>query len=641
MLRSALYLQRWNVAQVGLAVDISRQTVAALEEFGHALPGLYVAYDYLRYYPQGRYMTNIVGYLARISPANLETYGHLGYTATDLFGAMGAERAFEHELRGTRGETTLELDNNRRRVGVVGHTAPIAGQDIFLTVDSVLQRNIYYIIEGHLADILLTRLRAQGLVFAREVLDSILRSNNINSLLIMNTEDAEEFPASYAVRNFVLTNGDIDSNVDATRFRTNLNNFIGDNILSGHISTTTMFDIMAEQGIIEFAPYESAQLRAGQLSASAFLIRLVENRQLTPQIINIDPATASVAISCVHTGGIIAAVNYPTFDGNNFLPHRRDNAYINHLNVDRSNPQFPRAFMETQPPGSTFKMVTALAGLSQGVITPQTRIFDRVVFRDAGWPYLSCMGSHGSINVVDAIAVSCNYFFNRVAFNLGGRRTQEGMAALNYYMRALGLGEPTGVEISEARMFMPSPQWRIDDGRAGNWTDGNTIQLSIGQGYADFTVLSMAKVMATLATGGTRMQMHLLNRMVDANGNVTPHVPVIEYQLPIDTLHVEAIHRGMREVVTRGTGANIFRNFPMEVAVKSGTAEVSGIRMSHSSYGGFAPYRDPQIAIYTIVPHGDTPHLRGSSGHVTRDVLAEFFGLNNTAPEDDSNGFIR
>ncbi|MCL2168498.1 MAG: penicillin-binding transpeptidase domain-containing protein [Defluviitaleaceae bacterium] len=643
LMRSAFWRQRFNASTVTLGVDIDRATVATLAEFGHSLPGIRIAHDYLRYYPEGRYLTNIIGYILRINDHDYAANRDLGYTNTDMFGATGIERSFEHQLRGTPGQEIFEVDNNHRRVSTTEIIPPIPGDAVFLTIDSVLQRRIYYLLENTLATVHLNRLNRNQHTFPREILASTLRANNINSLLIMDAE-SEDSPASYAVQNFVWLHSGIEPEEIATAaaFRRELNEFIGDNILNGRITPVMMFEVMAEQGIITFAPYELARLRTGQLSPAAFLTGLIQARYLTPQMMNIDPATASAVISCIHTGGIIAAVNYPTFDGNNFLPHRRDNAYIHRLIDDPSRPQFSRVFMEAQSPGSTFKMITALAGLSQGVITPTTLIHDGVVFRDAGYPYTRCHSSHGSINVVDAIAASCNYFFNRVAFNLGNQRTgrtQYGIATFNYYMYALGLGSPTGVQVAEGGIALASPQLRQDQGRAGPWTDGYTIHASIGQGLVAHSVVSMAKVMATLATGGTRMEMTLVDRTVAADGTINQFEPVIEYYLPIAPAHLDAIHRGMRDVTTgnRGTGRGIFAGFPMTVAVKSGTAEVTG-RPSHSSYGGFAPFVDPQIAVYVIIPHSHSPYLSAPAGHAMRAILTEFFNLAPSGPTQ--NGII-
>jgi penicillin-binding protein 2 len=626
------------------------------------MPGVYIASDYLRYYPEGKYMSNILGYLGRMNETQLSNLAPLGYLPTDLIGQMGIESAFEDILRGTRGRDIIEVTRSGRRVAHLEHIPPTPGHDIFLTVDSVLQRNIYYHIENTLIALMRSRLWAEGIDFAREILASTLRANNINSLLIMNADPAE-FPASGIIRDFVLRHAESYAAVNpainpdeagsAAAYRTALNEFIGDNILSGRVAMNTVFEVMAEQGIFEMTDAEINSLARGHISSTNFLLNLIESRRLTPQMANVEPATGSAVITCVKTGGIIAAVNYPTFNANNFLPHLRDNDYIAKVNNDPTRPLFARAFREANAPGSTFKMITAVAGLDQGVLTPTTQIHDNVVFRDAGHPYVHCMGSHGSINVVTALEASCNYFFNRVAWNLGNRhggRTLEGIATLNYYMTALGLGSPTGVEVTEAPMVtagrnshprIASPALRTALGHAGQWTDGMTSHVSIGQGYNDYTATSMAKVMATLANGGTRIQMHLLDRTVAANGEITPFETVIEYQLDIEPTHLQAIRQGMYNVPfgSRGTGRGIFAGFPIPIALKSGTAEVMG-RISHSSYGGFAPYDNPQIAVYVMMPHGDSRYMRASAGYVMRDILSEYFGLNHS-PTPAQNGGIR
>jgi len=355
----------------------------------------------------------------------------------------------------------------------------------------------------------------------------------------------------------------------------------------------------------------------------------------------------------VETGAVLAAVNYPTFDANNLLAHTQDLEYIRQINSDPSEPQINRAFWEARAPGSTFKMVTALAGLDLAVITPTTRIRDGVTFTDNGRPYLRSWSSSsfGSINVADAIAVSSNYFFARVAFDMGNFRDGrliEGIEAFNHYMKAFGFGAPTGIEISERPAVttgvnsvprIASPAYK--EARAeGSWTGGDTSNASIGQGDVNHTPASMAKFINTLATRGVRYQMHLLSHSRNAAGEVTHFVPVVEYVIDIDPVHMDVIHRGMREVITssRGTGHNIFRGFPIEAAVKSGTAETAW-GVSHSTYGGFAPFDNPQIAVYVMIPFGDSPYLRASAGHVLRAVFEEYFGM-NVEPQHVQNGMI-
>jgi len=649
VMRTALELQRLNLHQIPLAAGIDSRTVAALEEHSQRMPGIYVAFDYLRSYPMGKYMTSIIGYLIRINQADLTANEHLGYTATDLFGIDGLERAFEHNLRGTRGATTIEVSGGRR-INVLNEEPPIPGDNIHLTVDAVLQRNIYYILEDVLSTILINRLRSSPVSFSREIVESMLRGGRIDAVAIVNAEE-EDFPASHIIGNFVRTNIDID--LDATNARTEINNALGEAITAGRVNIVTMLIVMEEQGIISISEQERISLSNGQMSAAAFLTARIDARDLTPHMINISPATGSVVVTDVRTGGILAAVSYPTFDANNLLPHSFDIAYFNQINRDPANPQLNRAFTEAHAPGSTFKMITALAALSQGIITPETRIFDNVVFRDAGVPYLRSWSSasFGSINVADAIAVSSNYFFSRVAWDMGNHRngrTLEGIATLNHYMKELGLGSPTGVEIREMNMFtdagtarIASPEYRTARG-GGAWFDGDTARVSIGQGDNTYTSASMAKYFAALATGGTRMQMHLLDRIVDAGGNATPFEPVVEHVIDVEPRHMEAIHRGMFDTAfsARGTGRGIFAGIPIAVGVKSGTAE-TGTGISHSTYGGFAPFDDPQIAVFVMMPFGDTQYLRNSAGHVLRAVFDEYFGFNRVAEANGNNGLAR
>ena len=648
LMRTALYLQRLNLNPVPLANQISRITVAALEENNHRMPGIRVTMDYLRYYPMGKYLSNIVGYINRITQEELDAHRNLGYIATDLFGRTGAEQAFELNLRGRRGVTVFEVDGSFRRINTLSVQPPVPGSDIFLTIDADLQRALYYRIEDTLSTILLNRLRAEGAPFVREILDSMIRANNIDSLAFMAATSHGEADASYAIANFVRANSERQ---EESLTRSYLNAFIGENILEGRIDVILMLEAMAEQDIITMTAFDRAELAARRLTPVNFLAGRIEAREITPQTANIHPSTGSVVVMCPQTGALLAAVNYPTFNANNFLPHSFDAAYVNRSNNDPTSPQFNRAFSSANAPGSTFKMAVALAGLSQGVIAPTTRIFDNVVFRDAGTPYMRCMGSHGSIDVVQAIAASCNYFFARVAFNLGNHtngRTLEGMETLNYYMMALGFGLPTGVEIQERPMAtalgiprLASPDYMMHiESRA--WLDGDTVNTSIGQGINAYTPTTMARYFAALATGGVRWQMHLLDRIVAPGGDVSNFVPVMEYVLDVAPEHMAAVHRGMFEVAhgPRGTGRGIFASFPMEVALKSGTAE-TGIGISHSTYGGFAPFNNPQIAAYVIIPFGDSQYLRGSAGHLLRAVFEEYFGLTPHADAGSGSVLIR
>ena len=648
VMRTAHYLQRFFLRHIPLAMDIHYTTVAALGEHNQRMPGVYVAFDYLRYYPMGKYMTNIVGYIGRITEADLAANADLGYSPTDLFGVSGIERAFQGQLRGQRGHTVIEVDSSFRRLGVLEEVPPLPGDDIHLTIDAILQRNIYYILEDNLADILINRIMAHPVTFTREVAESLVRHGRIDADAIMEADASQ--PASYNIGNFVRDNLDEEEGPPVAVF-------IGENIVSGRITMLTMINIMAEQGLITIDDYYAGRLASGHMTPAAFLVTRIRAREITPQMVHIHlhPNTGSVVVANVETGALLAAVHYPTFDANNLLRHTFDIDYFHQINNDPTRPQFNRAFEEALAPGSTFKMVTALAALDQGIITPTCRIWDGVVFRDAGEPYLRSWSAStfGSINVADALAVSSNYFFARVAFEMGNHRdgrVLEGIETFNHYMRAFGLGAPTGVEIWErpavtsglnAVPRIASPAY-AEATAQGPWTGGDTSNASIGQGLVNHTPVAMAKIMTMLATGGTRLPMHLLSHSQNPEGEITRFVPVAEYVLDVDPAHMEVVHRGMREVITsyRGTGRGIFAGFPMDIAVKSGTAETAwGI--SHSTYGGFAPFDNPQIAVYVIIPFGDVPQYGGAmAGHVMRAVLEEYFGM-NIQPQNHNGIIIR
>ena len=640
-------LQRFFLRHIPLAAGIEYTTVAALEEHSRRMPGVYVAFDYLRYYPMGKYMTNIVGYIARITETDLAANQHLDYSPTDLFGVSGVERAFEAKLRGQRGSVVVEVDRSLRRVGVLEEVPPVPGDDIHITIDSVLQRNIYYILEDNLATVLINRIQRHPINFTREIGDSFVRHGRIDVAAIMEAD--EDSPASLIIANFVRDNFDEEEGQA-------LGAFIGDNIINGRLSMVTVINVMGEQGLVTIDEYYAGRLANGRTSPAAFLTSRIEAREITPQMVHIPlhANTGVVFVTCVETGAVLAAVNYPTFNANNLLAHTFDIDYFRQINNDPTSPQLNRAFVEEQPPGSTFKMLTAVAALDQGIITPTTRIWDGVVFRDNGLPYLRSWSSStfGSINVADAIAVSSNYFFARVAFEMGNHRDGrviEGIETFNYYMKAFGLGSPTGIEIGERATVtsgvnnvprIASPAHKEALGQ-GSWTGGDTSNASIGQGFVEHTPAHMTKYIGVLATGGVRYQMHLLRHSQNAAGEITRFVPVVEHVMEIDPTHMEVIHRGMREVITgpRGTGRGIFAGFPMDIAVKSGTAETAW-GVSHSTYGGFAPFDNPQIAVYVIIPFGDTPYLPAIAGHVLRDVLEEYFGL-NVQPQNQNGMIIR
>jgi len=386
---------------------------------------------------------------------------------------------------------------------------------------------------------------------------------------------------------------------------------------------------------------------------------------------NMDPSTGSVVVSCLRTGDVLAAVSYPSYD-NNRLVNIFDNDYFRQINVlDPTHPMTNRPFMETRAPGSTFKMFTAVAALEEGAISANSRIFDGVAHRASGTPPVRCHSSsgHGSINVKQAIAVSCNFFFAECGFRLGNsrnasRNTQDGITTFNRYMEFFGLNDPSGVEIGEVHQqfvnqgylgnTMASPDFKTHRERVFNpnasasdlrWRDGDTAQITIGQGYSDYTPAQMARGMSVIANRGKNLPLRLVRLVDDYAGNtVLQNSPVaLESDIVISDTTWEAIHEGMRLVTEAGAGGtavSVFRNFPIRVAGKTGTAEQVGTRFSHTAFGGFAPYDDPQIAVYVNVPFSSTQAYRQMASHVARDVVGAALGINTKAELPQAQGIL-
>jgi len=319
-----------------------------------------------------------------------------------------------------------------------------------------------------------------------------------------------------------------------------------------------------------------------------------------------------------------------------------------------------RPFMETRAPGSTFKMFTAVAAMETGVIGRHTTIHDSIRHTASGGADgVRCwdrVGGHGTINVVQAVAVSCNFFFAEAAFRLGNRNhpnrnTADGISILNRYMEFFGLNSPTGVEIGEVHQqfvrmgwlgnTMASPEFKIHRERIFNpnapehdlrWTDGDTAQVSIGQGFNDYTSAQMARAMSVFANRGVNYQLRLVGHVENYFGGVVlrnepaPAVTNVEVS---DTTW-DAIIEGMRLVTepgVGGTGVSVFRGFPIRVAGKTGTAEQVGTRFSHTAFGAFAPLDNPQIAVYVNIPFSSTNASRQMAAHISRDVIGIALGL--------------
>jgi penicillin-binding protein 2 len=311
----------------------------------------------------------------------------------------------------------------------------------------------------------------------------------------------------------------------------------------------------------------------------------------------------AVAVTQVKTGEVLALASYPSFDA-----------------VTRLGDEFNRATQGRYNPGSTIKMATALAGMRAGVISRYTKIEDRGIYTEHSsfqprcWLYTQSGATHGYLDVVEALTVSCNYFF----YVVGNDARPTAMAAAAH---DFGLGDPTGIEIKEDAGLAATPEY-VREVLNDLWYDGTTLLTAIGQGHSVYTPLQLANYAATIAGGGVLRDVTLLRsvKTYDYSGALYEHTPHTRSTVPEGDL-VEILKEGMRSAVTSGTAYSAFGNYPVPVAAKTGTVQV-GDAINNGVFVCYAPANDPEIAISVVVE-------KGSSGaeimEIARVVLDEYF----------------
>ncbi len=334
-----------------------------------------------------------------------------------------------------------------------------------------------------------------------------------------------------------------------------------------------------------------------RLTIDSDLQRVME-KALKEQItaaVAVNGAGAAIAVN-PKDGSVLAMASYPTYDLTTFNEDYED------LLSSKAKPLINRVLSGTYSPGSTFKPLTAIAALETGVITPSSYIADkgRYTFYDSYQPtclvYSSSGETHGTIEVSEAIGVSCNYFFYDV-----GRRT--GIETIDKYATRFGLGENTGIELPESTGILASPKNR--EAAGGTWYPGDVLQASIGQSDNMFTPAQLAAYVCTILNRGKRYALHLVDEVVDYDTDevIFKYNPKVISNNPITESTYNAVKAGMRRVVTMGTAQVSFATSKYKAAGKTGTAEVPDGK-DNVLFVGFAPYDEPEIVIAVIIEHG-------------------------------------
>ncbi len=384
-------------------------------------------------------------------------------------------------------------------------------------------------------------------------------------------------------------------------------------LLNDKIAPEKLCLVLYDQGVLNEDTDTYNKLANGSLSAYEFIREKIEKIEITPAQLALDPCSGSAVVTDPNTGEFLAVVSYPGYD-NNRLANTMDTAYYNQLINDLSQPFYNKATQQKTAPGSTFKPVTAVAGLTEGVINTETEIDCTGVFDKIQGSPLKCWNTrgHGLLQIVDAIAESCNVFFTETVYSMGINSNDVfsedlAMTTLQKYCQLFNLDKNSGIEITES-----SPQI----------SDSMPIPSAIGQGTHNYTTTQLARYVSTIANNGISYNMTLLDKVTDSQGNlIQNYTAEVESVLDVSDSVWDIVHTGMREVITN---KSTFDDLGVELAGKTGTAQESSKRSSHALFIGYAPYDNPEIAICVRIPHG---YSSTNAAMTAKDVLNYYFNL--------------
>ena len=379
-------------------------------------------------------------------------------------------------------------------------------------------------------------------------------------------------------------------------------------IKSGGISGSQICAIVYEQGVLPMDEAAYNSLASGG-NAFSWVTGKIQSLEITPGQLALEPCTGSAVVTDVNTGEVLACVSYPGYDSNR-LANTMDSKYYNQLVTGLSRPFYNNATQERTAPGSTFKMVSSVAGLTEGVIKGSTiincaGIFDKVVPNPKCWVYPD---AHGGLNVVNALEVSCNSFFYEVGYDLGLDENGEyssdlGVKKIKKYAEEFGLGETTGIEIPES-----SPQI----------SDTASVPTAIGQGTNNYTVSQLNRYVAAVANKGTVYKLSLLDKVTDIDGNVVKEYEpeVVNTMDDVSTNTWNLVHQGMEDMVSSSSTFVGIGNLSM--AGKTGTAQQSDTHPDHALFVGYAPTDSPEVAVAVRIANG---YSSSYTAEIGRDIM--------------------
>ncbi len=406
-----------------------------------------------------------------------------------------------------------------------------------------------------------------------------------------------------------------ESLAEDSKFQEMLYRFmLQDDLITGKDTAMLLYD----QGVLDSTEDEDyAGLISGRMSAYDFFITKIRKLEITPGMLALEPCSGGMVLTDPSNGDVLACVSYPGFD-NNRLTNTIDAKYYSQLLNDNARPMYSRATQERTAPGSTFKPLSAMAGLCEGVITTSpsntitcTGVYTKVSNHPKCWVFTQRGGSHGAENVIEAIKDSCNVYFYEVGYRLGstgnGLSNEVGLEKLAKYATMFGLGDKSGLETEESEPHI---------------SDETIVPSAIGQGSHNYTVSQIARYVTTIANGGTCYNLSLLDKVTDSAGNLVEEYGSTVYNvLDVPQEYMTTIQQGMKAYAMNSSAIN---NVGISSAGKTGTAEQSVNHPNHALFIGYAPFDNPEISIAVRIANGYTS---ANAASIAADVYKYYFKL--------------
>lgn len=411
-----------------------------------------------------------------------------------------------------------------------------------------------------------------------------------------NILDLEQFGLEHEMNVDVIMQSFLDQEFEKLIDNNAFQQILYERILNGGAFSTENFMLLLyDAGILSNTDGSRGSLLNGTATAEEVLIQKIQKDELTPSDIHLDPCSGSAVITDTQSGEVLAMVSYPSYD-NNLITSDAD--YYSRIITNQSSPLLFRALQETRAPGSTYKMCTSITALEEGVTTLNETIYDAYQFPLANSidkPVCHSTVSHGDVNVVEALRVSCNYYFYTMGYRLSEPVNEEfddavGLEKMAYYATELGLATETNIELPEA-----SPTTSEQD----------AVRSAIGQGTNSFTPANINRYTSTLANDGTVYDLYLVDHISDYSGEVIYRsAATVAHQANVSQFSFDTVRSGMVAMAESTQQLADFMTNGISVAGKTGTAQEINDRPDHALFTGYTNVEDPEATITVVIPFG-------------------------------------